>query len=537
MSVTMGQRRPRFTRWVQALKRRRLLFAAPVLACVGVAVVCTALQAPTYQGTARLLLSVSNRAAPFNPQNGQRQDQSRIIDAQAQLITGRAVQGKVRTLLGQAPHASAAAEGLSDVVAVQATAPDARQAADIANAYAYAYLDLLRTTTVDNLLTAANQIEGQLTTLQAQLQALGPEPASSSDDTSVTLRQTLAAQRDSLTKQLDNLQLGASIGSGGASLLAAATPPASPVTPKPVTAVILALLAGAVLGAVAVALADYFDDSIQDADDLARAGSELPLIATVPMVPSRSRDGGPNVISLSEPASAAAEAYRSLRTAIRFLVMGAASDVLQVTSPSAGDGKSTTAANLAAVMAAAGQRVCLVDCDLRRPQVADFFGLPNTVGFTSVVIGESTIADALRRVPDEPRLYILPAGPVPPYPAELLTSAEAGATLEELRAKFDVVVVDSPPLLAVTDAAVITQDADVVLLVVAEGRTTLHALDRAVEMLDQVRAPVAGLILNRSRAQAETPSEGPGWPVHVKRPSPSASVSTAASERETVGTP
>ena len=200
---------------------------------------------------------------------------------------------------------------------------------------------------------------------------------------------------------------------------------------------------------------------------------------------------------MSAPESAASESFRSLRTSIRFLHLGRSARVLQVTSPSAGEGKTSTLANLAVTMAGTGQRVCVVCCDLRRPRLHEFFGKDRSVGFSSVITG-TPLVEALQPVEAVPGLYLLAAGPTPPNPAELLASDPVNQIFADLKATFDLVLVDSPPLLPVTDAAVLSWHADVVLMVVSAGRTTRRALSRAAEVLEQVKAPVAGLVVNRA---------------------------------------
>ena len=172
--------------------------------------------------------------------------------------------------------------------------------------------------------------------------------------------------------------------------------------------------------------------------------------------------------------------------------------VLQITSPSAGDGKTTTSANLAWIMADAGQRVVVIGCDLRQPRIHEFFGLPNDVGFTSVLLGEAELEDALLWVPDQPGLLMLPTGPVPPNPSELLSSARTQQVFKSLSAYADMVIVDSAPVLPVTDAAVLSTHADAILLVVSVGMDKGRDVVRSVEMLNQINAPIAGIVLNRA---------------------------------------
>jgi receptor protein-tyrosine kinase len=170
--------------------------------------------------------------------------------------------------------------------------------------------------------------------------------------------------------------------------------------------------------------------------------------------------------------------------------------VLQITSPCAGDGKTTTAANVAWIMAEAGQRVVLVGCDLRRPRIHEFFGLPNDIGFTSVLLGEAELEDALLWIPNQPRLQVLPTGPIPPNPSELLSGSMTQEVFKSLSSYADIVVVDSAPILPVTDAAVLSTSADAVLLVVSARLNRRQDIVRSLEMLWQINAPIVGTVLN-----------------------------------------
>ncbi len=196
------------------------------------------------------------------------------------------------------------------------------------------------------------------------------------------------------------------------------------------------------------------------------------------------------------PKSAAAEAYRTLRTSIQFVALDRPLRIIHVTSAGAGEGKTTTLANLGIAMASAGDRVCMCCCDLRRPRIHEFFGLDNTVGFTSVILGQESATGAIQRVPNVPYLSLLASGPLPPNPSELLASERAAEVIRSLAAMYDIVLLDSPPVLPVTDAAIISAVADATIIVIAMGESTRREISRTVEILDQVHATLVGTVLN-----------------------------------------
>ena len=259
--------------------------------------------------------------------------------------------------------------------------------------------------------------------------------------------------------------------SGAAQVVTSAALPTTPVSPRPGRAGVLAGIFGLALAVAVAALLEKMDDSLRTKDHLERAAG-VPVIGTIPTVGSFASLGRPTVVSLTTPRSPATEAYRTLRTAVQFLPVDGVT-MIQVTSPTAGDGKTTTLANLGVALARAGQQVALVCCDLRRPKLHEFFGMTNDIGFTSVLLGKVPLSAALQQVPDQDRLYVLASGPLPPNPSELLSSRRAREVLGSLRVEADVVLIDSPPVLPVSDAMIIAGLVDITLLVCAADRTSI----------------------------------------------------------------
>lgn len=195
------------------------------------------------------------------------------------------------------------------------------------------------------------------------------------------------------------------------------------------------------------------------------------------------------------PRSPVSEAYRQLRTNIQFYSLDHPVQTLLITSASPEDGKSTTLANLAVTFAETGRSVVAVDCDLRRPSLHTLFGVPNERGVTTLVREEATLAEVIRST-DVPHLRVLPSGPLPPNPSELLGSQRMERVLESLRGAAEVVLFDSPPTVSVTDAAVLGAKMDGVLLVVSVGKTKRDHVVRAKQLLERVNAKVLGVVLN-----------------------------------------
>jgi capsular exopolysaccharide synthesis family protein len=207
----------------------------------------------------------------------------------------------------------------------------------------------------------------------------------------------------------------------------------------------------------------------------------------------------PDLVTLSSPRSAAAEAYRTLRTNIQLSSIDSPIRALLITSASADEGKSTTLANLAVAFAQAGQRVVLVDSDLRRPSLHTIFGLANERGLTSMLLEDDAAAPLLATAVEGLRL--LPSGPIPPNPSELLGSKRIENAIERLKADADLLLFDAPPALAVSDAAVLSRRVDAVMLIVSAGRTKRDHASRARQVLERAGARLLGVVLTNASVE------------------------------------
>ena len=204
----------------------------------------------------------------------------------------------------------------------------------------------------------------------------------------------------------------------------------------------------------------------------------------------------PDLITLINPRSPAAEAYRTLRTNLTFAALDKPIETLVVTSAAPGEGKSTVLANLAVTMAQGGRRTILVDADLRRPGLHEIFGIVNDRGLTTMIVEEAVLDDPPLIGVGVDNLWLMPSGPMPPNPADILGSRKMEEVIAALRARADVVLFDAPPIIAVTDAAVLGTKVDGVLLVVCAGRTRREHAQRARELLERVHVRIVGAVLN-----------------------------------------
>ncbi len=252
---------------------------------------------------------------------------------------------------------------------------------------------------------------------------------------------------------------------------------------------------GALLLAAVAFLIEYLDDTVKLPEDAARV-TGLPALGS--LVQFRAGDKERRLIAATSPQSPFTESYRTLRTNIQFSSLDKPIDKLMLTSASPGEGKSTTAANLAVVIAQGGKRTILVDTDLRRPVLHQVFSLPNAVGVTNALLmPEGSDLSPFLQPTEVENLWLLSSGPQPPNPSELLGSHRMSEMIDELRRYADMLVFDSPPTLAVTDAAVLARQMDGVLLVVESASTREVAARRAAQGLLKVNANVLGVAVNR----------------------------------------
>lgn len=200
-----------------------------------------------------------------------------------------------------------------------------------------------------------------------------------------------------------------------------------------------------------------------------------------------------DLITISNPKSPVAEAYRTLRTNIQFSNIDGNLQTICVTSSGPGEGKSTTISNLAETFAQAGNRVAIIDCDLRKPRLHRIFKLTNTKGVTTLLSGQSEIEDVIQVAVSD--LTVITSGPIPPNPSELLGSKRMKDLLEVLKKRYDIVLIDAPPVGLVTDAAILSAIVDGIILVVASGKTDIDGAKRAKKLLENVGARILGVTM------------------------------------------
>jgi capsular exopolysaccharide synthesis family protein len=436
--------------YVRILRRRWRWVAVPAVVGVASAVAFVVLSTPTYASSSRLFVSTSSQSGDLTQANQGNSLAVERVQSYADLVDTHSLAQRVSSRL----HGTYSAETLRKTVsatvvpntvnltitAENASPTDAR---DIAQAYAVA-----------------------LSQEVARIEA----PA---DGSPSPIRMSV----------VDDAQV-----------------PTHAVSPRKTTDLILGALLGLMVGVCLALVRNRVDTSISSVEDL-EAVTDVPVLGTI------HTDAGAvqkrNATALREP-TPWAEAFRVLRTNMQFVHVDHSERVFVVSSSVPGEGKTTVVVNLAITLALAGQRVALVECDLRRPRIAERLGLDDGVGTTTVLIGQLSLDEALQQLADT-GVSVLTAGRRPPNPSELLQSHAMAELIRDLRSRFDVVLLDAPPLLPVTDAALLAAQSDGLIMTVRHGKTSSEQVRVALQRVESVSGECAGVVMNMA------PTSGPGY--------------------------
>lgn len=485
--------------------RRSWIVIIAIIATAAPAVALSLRQSSVYESDADMLVRAQPGETVFGSDQ-QTGNPDRLVQNEISVLEGDLVYARLKQNLGltdDPPSVSGSAFSDADVITVSVQSSDPQTAATLANAYVTAYIDVKREQTVAGMAAASSQLQTKITQLQDQIDALDAKISASTtdDDTAAEAdRRALVDQQALFKQRIDQLQVDSALSAGGAELVRPAEAPLKPIKPTPVRTTTLAAVVGLLLGLGAAFLIDHLDDSVRSAADLVRLGIDVPVLAAVPNVSTR--DNRP--LAVAAPESPAVEAYRNLRTNVQFLGIERKVRLVQVTSTRPGEGKTTTAANLAVVLSQAGANVVLVDADLRKPDLHRMFAIDGSNGLTNNLAGDP-MELTIQRITDQ--LWVIVGGPVPPNPSELLSGRRMDAFADELSRRFDYVIIDSAPLLAVSDAAALSRHVDGVLLVTQSKQVSLAKLRESLATLDRVGATLLGIVLNRAKIDKDVAGE------------------------------
>lgn len=382
---------------------------------------------------------------------------------------------------------------------------DLSQGSNFAEGQVKSYADVVTTGVVLQPVIAALGLQTDVRALASKITATSPVDTviveiAVSDESPLEAAQIANAVASSFESTVSDL---VPVNADGArpvkiTLLQQAAIPSNPYTPNVPLNLLFGGVVGLAVGVLIAVLREALDTRIRNERDV-EGVTDAPILGGIVFDTRASQN--PLVVK-DDPRSPRAESFRTLRTNLQFLAVGESPRSFVATSSIAGEGKSTTVANLAIVTALSGQKVLVVDADLRKPKLADYLGLEGGAGLTDILVGRAQATDVIQRW-GETNLYVLPAGKIPPNPSELLGSKAMAALIHSFESTFDTVLFDAPPLLPVTDAAVLATNTGGALLMVAAGRAHKGQVRGAVSALENVGARLAGVVITM------LPTKGP----------------------------
>jgi polysaccharide biosynthesis transport protein len=461
-----------FEHSMRVIRRRWVIILIAVVTVPLVAFLYSQSQTKEYAASTTLLFETS---AEFSPEESTRETATNEALAVLPSVAAKAAKALGNASLGEVLGSIevSAANEMANLSTISATNESPQRAAEIANAYAQAYIEFRREAKQAPLKVGIAAIEQKIEELHAGE----------------------SSKADALNEELNKLEIQEALQTGKASIVQKATPPGSPSKPKTKRNVLIGLLLGIVLAGALAALIDRADKRIRGIDEMEEL-FRLPLIGRIPKSKALDRGSPSNMLS-----SLDGEAFRTLRTNLRYLAVNQDVSRILIASPEPSDGKSTVARGLAAAMAESGEEVVLVEADLRKEGF--FRNDPGYKGYgLSSVLAGTPLDSALLRLPifseasSEPRfLTVFPNGPVPPNPAELLESERMREVVEELSGRFETVIFDTPAFGVVSDAMATVPLASAILVIGGIGKTTRTAAHDFIEQISITHQRPLGLIV------------------------------------------
>lgn len=484
--------------YIAVLKARRWIIIAATVLVLGATIAFTALQTPLYSAQAEALVEPVGSLPYLQPGD---------VETQQQVASSGPVADLVRKDLdypgtGKQLLSNLQVEAITEtqVLKLTYTSPNPKFAAAAVNSFAsnfvkYRHDQAVQTQRADEraVRQRLNAASNQLNDLTAKINDARRSKDQALINTLETQRNVLIARLGVLQQRLDDVQTQATGQLQGGQVIETASVPGSPSSPNLVVNVILGLLLGIVIGVALAFLRERLDDRFRGRTDVERTLGVPALVA----IPRYRRTATTNVTMVTD--RRAAEAYKTLRTNLLFLTAQQGIRSVLLTSPEAEEGKTTTVANLAHAFAQAGKRVIAVSADLRRPALADHFGLQDSErerGLSTWLIGQEDEPWGMLQDPGIPNLRLVPSGPVPPNPAELLASNRMSQLIALLEANSDIVLIDSPPVIAVADTLTVATHAGGVTLVIDAAETHRSAAVHAKNELERVGGRMIGCVLN-----------------------------------------
>ncbi len=496
-----------------AVGRRKGIILLTILVAMAIALLASFLLPPTYTATVTLRIS-SPTTGQFLSQNYDLQYADRLMNTYSKLAVSGPVLSQLQQSLGlsKPPAVSVDIPANTELMRISVEDGDPNRAAAAANMVANLLMQDFKAHYGENATNAQNALETQLAQAQNDLNQSLAKYNALSNNKSADPGQVAAAKADldakqqaytNLLSQVDQARLAGATQGSTFSIVDPALPPLAPSRPNKVLNLGLGLVVGLIGGLGLAFLFENLDSTLFTSNQVEEA-TGAKILGRIPSV--RMRRGVPTNDNFP-----AEEAFLRLRTNLAQLDHGVPHTLL-VTSAQPAEGKSTVVVNLARALAQTGRSVVIVDADMRAPVLHRVFHLPNSRGLSTILQGKGTLDEVIQHS-KIPRVFVLTSGPIPSNPSELLGSSEMAALTQQLTHLFGVVVLDTPPLLPVTDAAVLAPSVDGVLLVVSTGQARREAVQAAVDQLESIGVHSYGVVVNRSQ-------QDPMYNSYYPRPAP-----------------
>jgi capsular exopolysaccharide synthesis family protein len=495
-------------RYLSVVRKWFWLVIACTLLAGGLAFFLSRNSAPVYQASATLMVNQASNPLTATAYSDILTSE-RLARTYASLLISRPVLEETARRLGVDVETLRGTISVTPVretqlLEIQVEGSGADLVAQIANTLPQVFIDRSRELQLGRVSESKANLEKEISNTEADLARTQAALNEAINDTQRARLETSLAQYRStystLVASYQQVKLAEAQASNNLVVAESAGIPDRPIRPRPLVTALLAAVFGALVAIGAAYVIDYLDDTVKTPDDVTRV-SGLPTLGAIARL--KEGPGDHQLVASAESKAPESEAYRTLRTNIQFSSVDRPTRTLLVTSSGPSEGKSTTAANLAVVMAQTGKRVIAVDADLRRPVLHRVFGVPNNTGITTALLaGDNMSLEGHLRPTKVENLSLLTSGPIPPNPSEILGSHRMASLIESLTQLADIVIFDSPPVLAVTDAAVLGRQVDGVVLVVDARQTREQVLARAVSELQNTGANLLGVVLNRLDSRA-----------------------------------
>ena len=458
-----------------------------------------------YSASARLIVDAAPGATV-----SQIDLEQRLIATYLQVIRSREVLEEVSDILGvnvSAGNISVSSPEGTQIIDIQVEAGEAQLAADIANTVGDVFIEQNQAREASRYAASITRYEESIEQLRDEREAImieitelgeleTAEEQAAASRLETQLRE-IEVQHNQIFNDLESLRISQAREINKIVIFQDALANKGAIRPQPRTNAMLAAVVGGLLALGVIFLIEYLDDTVKNPEQVAEL-SGLSTLGAIAFI--KGTNPNDRLITVHTPRAPVSEAYRVLRTNLNFAAVDGDIRAILVTSSSPSEGKSTTTANLAVVLAQTGKQVCIIDADLRRPMQHKIFGVTNNHGLTTALLDAATPVLNHVQVSKVSGLSVMTSGPIPPNPAELLNSQRMSKVLEEMKSHFDILVFDSPPTLTVADASILSPQVDGCVLVVEAGKTRLDALVDATERLEKSGAHVLGVVMNQLRS-------------------------------------